>query len=255
MPDSLGPVLATLSYIAMAAVGLYVVYWAFSIRRRLIGRIYRDHALWLGTLGLVVAIPAVPFSTNNFLVNAFVAIYALSPWQALVVFAFIDSTVPVLRRSDPLLRNILMWRRSRIGLWCLLLSCYVLDTGLSIYGTERSYADIITAVSIFLVLIIGAFALWTGVRRSRDPVLRESVKWLGVALLFLLALAPIFVIENVILGFSVYYATYSYGVIPWNTVLCLVGYAFYRSARSLAPLNRLPPIEPAIAPSTNEAVR
>ena len=33
------------------------------------------------------------------------------------VFAFIDSTIPVVRRSDPLLRGLLHWKQVRIVLW------------------------------------------------------------------------------------------------------------------------------------------
>jgi hypothetical protein len=85
--------------------------------------------------------------------------------------------------------------------------------------------------------------LLIGARRSSDTVLRQSVKWLGVGLLCVPGLVLVSVVEGV-MGVSYYDMIYSYGIVPWNAVAILLGYALYNSARSLAPLNRLPPIEP-----------
>jgi hypothetical protein len=69
---------------------------------------------------------------------------------------------------------------------------------------------------------------------SRDRVLRESLKWLRVALFFLPGLVLVGVVEGS-LGLSNYDSTYSYSAVPWNLVFILVADALYRSARSLAP--------------------
>jgi len=82
-------------------------------------------------------------------------------------------------------------------------------------------------------------------------MLRRSLKWLGVGLLCVPCLVLVSVVEG-IMGVSYYDMIYSYGIVPWNAVAILLGYALYRSARSLAPLNRLPPIEPAMT-RTREA--
>jgi hypothetical protein len=95
-------------------------------------------------------------------------------------------------------------------------------------------------VDASLVLILGATALLIGARRSSDTVLRHSMKWLGVGLLCVPGLVLVSVVEG-IMGISYYDMIYSYGIVPWNAVAILLGYALYRSARSLAPLNRLPP--------------
>jgi hypothetical protein len=95
-------------------------------------------------------------------------------------------------------------------------------------------------VDASLVLILGAAALLIGARRSSDRVLRQSVKWLGVGLLCVPVLVLVSVVEGV-MGASYYDMIYSYGIVPWNVVAILLGYALYMSARSLAPLNRLPP--------------
>ena len=269
MSGSLGPALADLSYVVLAVVGLYATYWAFAIRRRLMGRIYRNHALWLGVLGIVVAVPSSfsSLTSNNLLTNTLVTFYDNAPWQVVVVFAFIDSLIPVLRRSDALLRNILHWKKLRIAVWSFLTLTIIVSIYLSIYlptcflaadpsacitlamGNSGWFGIIIGfwgglawLITLF-VLIPGASALLIGVARSKDAVLRESVKWLGLGLLFVLGLVLVGTVEGPILNLSYYYSTYSYGIVPWNALLILFGYALYRSARSLAPLNRLPLID------------
>jgi len=272
MPDSLGPALANLSYIAVGAVFLYGAYWAFAIRRALVGRIYRSQALWLGALfiaGLIASDGVLLPSSSNPFVTAILKFLAYGPWPILVVFAFLDSTIPVLRRSDPLLRSILYWKKLRIAIWSVLAFSTIFAIYVTIYlpacfSTANTPACISSALSnsgwlgavlgfwggyywvdASLVVILGAAALLIGARRSSDTVLRESVKWLGVGLLCVPGLVLVSVVEGV-MGASYYDMIYSYGIVPWNAVAVLLGYALYKSARSLAPLNRLPPIEPEL---------
>jgi hypothetical protein len=269
MPDSLGPALADVSYITAAAVFIYGAYWAFTIRRALVGRVYRNQALWLGALlltGLIASDGVLFPTTNNPFVMAIVRFLAYGPWPILVVFAFLDSTIPVLRRSDPLFRSILHWRKLRIAIWCVLAFTTIFASYASIYlpacfSTANTPACVNSAMSnsnwasavlgfwggLFwvdasLVLILGAVGLLIGAKRSSDAVLRQSLKWLGVGLLCVPGLVLVSTVEA-ILGVSYYDMIYSYGILPWNALAILLGYALYRSARSLAPLNRLPLIQ------------
>ncbi|HXZ89527.1 MAG TPA: hypothetical protein VEG61_00565 [Candidatus Dormibacteraeota bacterium] len=254
--------------IAVTAVGIYGAYWAFAIRQRLVGRLYRNHALWLGVLCVLIAMPStIPSLTNNSFISTLVTIYNNPPLDMLVAFAFIDSTIPVVRRSDPHLRRLLNWGKVRIVIWSVLALNVAVTTYVSIYlptcmTAVRTGACIRAAlhnlrllglvvgflaslgwlVSI-LFLIPAAAALLIGAKRSMDLVLRESVKWLGLALLCVVPLVLVAVVEGPILHLSYYYTTYSYGAVPWNVSFILLGYALYRSARSLVPLNRLAPIE------------
>ena len=267
MSDSLGPALAALSYIAEAPVFIYGAYWAFAIRRALVGRIYRRQALWLGALfitGLIVSWGILLPSSGNLFVNAFVTFLAYGPWPILVAFAFLDSTIPILRRSDPLLRSILNWKQLRIGIGSVLAFTTIFTIYASIFfptclSAANTPACISSALSnsgpvgdflgfwggyywvdSSLVLALGAAALLVGARRSSDKVLRRSVKWLGMGLLCVPVLVSVTVVESV-MGISYYDMIFSYGIIPWNAVAILMGYALCKSARSLAPLNRLPP--------------
>jgi len=266
MSDSFDPALAVFSYSAAAAVFIYGAYWAFTIRRALVGRLYRSHALWLGALFIAALIAAdgvlLPLSSNSF-VAATERFLAYGPWPILVVFAFVNSTIPVLRRSDPLFRSILQWRRLRIAILAVLAYSTLSAVYVSIYfptcllnanapvcissalsnsggfGTVLGLLGGYYWVEASVGVMLGAVALLIGARRSSDMLLRESIKWLGVGLLCVPALVTVSVVEG-FMGLSYYDMIYSYGIVPWNAVAILLGYALYRSARSLAPLNRFP---------------
>jgi len=270
MTDSLGPTLAALSYIATAAVFIYGAYWAFAIRGVLVGRIYRNQALWLGALFItaLIASDAVLLpSSDNPSIAAIVRFLAYGPWPILVVFEFLDSTIPVLRRSDPLLRSILHWKLLRVVIWCVLVFTTIFAAYATIYlstcfSTANTPACINAAmgssgwleavlgfwggyywVDASLVLILGIAGLLIVAIRSSDRVLRRSLMWLGAGLLCVPCLVLVSAVEGVI-GLSYYDMIYSYGIIPWNAVAILLGYTLYKSARSLTPLNRLPLAEP-----------
>ena len=154
--------------------------------------------------------------------------------------AFVDSTVPIARRSDPLLRNILHWEKVRVVAWAVLILVEILTVYAEIESNNTSSA---TVAGLFAVALIGAPPMLIGARRSMDPNLRGSLKWFGLSLLFFLGIILVGVVETE-LNLSTYYTTSSYGEIPYAAVLILVAYALYRSARSLEPINRLPAIEP-----------
>src|SRR6267143_6245272 len=104
MSDSLGLALA-LSFggIIPAGVSIYAAYWAFTIRKALVVRIYRNQALWLGVFCVLSAVMtfAHPYNTSQTLEELLVIFYTV---VFTTTFAWVDSTIPVARRSDPLLR-------------------------------------------------------------------------------------------------------------------------------------------------------
>jgi hypothetical protein len=74
-------------------------------------------------------------------------------------------------------------------------------------------------------------------------VLRGSLKWFGVVLLAFLFNALLSFTEMFIFNISQYDASYSYPALAFVPGAVLGAYALYRSARSLAPMSRLPPVE------------
>jgi hypothetical protein len=231
MSDSLGPALSILSDIAVVAAIIYAAYWAFAIRHALVGHIYRNRALWLGVLGILfVIVVLAPTPTGNDVVSDFLN---NAPTVSLTVgfLGFVDSTVPIARRSDPLLRNILQWKKIRVVAWAVLTLVLMLSVYHEILSNNTSSSNVL---GLFVVALIGAPPMLIGARRSKDLILRKSLKWFALALLFFLGILLLGIVES-ILNLS----TSSYAEIPYAAVLILVAYALYRSARSLAPINRL----------------
>ena len=225
------------------ALLVYAAYWAFNVRRALVGHIYRSQALWLGVLSLIVlsAIYSPSLVTND------VAVVVLDNLPvlvlALVLFAFVDSTVPVARRSDPLLRDTLRWGKVRVIAWSVLVLVEILGAYEQFINSNTGSNDVL---GLLLLVVIGAPPMLVGARRSMDPNLRGCLKWFGVGLLSIVGLLLVTFAEVAVNISPTSIGPLDYGQIPYNLVVLLFGYCLYRSARSLAPINRLPPLESAV---------
>jgi hypothetical protein len=258
MSDSLGFVLAIIfAEIVPAAIYLYAAHWAFAVRRALVSRIYRSHALWLGALGVMLAVTMfITYSGNT---TRLLVVGTYNSILFAVVFAFADSIVPVARRSDPLLRSILRWGKLRIALWAVVVPMVLTNT-IPILGPSFANSpagNIVVNIGWYILatilFIFMAAALVTGARRSRDLVLRVSLKWLGVLLSLTVVRVLDAAMQTTVLGVSLSDYAYSYPALIGAALSILSAYALYRSARSLAPINRLPSIEPQTIPPSDAA--
>jgi hypothetical protein len=246
MSGSLGPALVSLVGIAAAAVFIYAAFWAFSIRRALVGRIYRNHALWLGVLSIIllsIFLTSLVPTTDRLLSIALTDAPAIA--VVLGFFAFVDSTVPIARRSDPLLRSILNWGKVRFVGWSLIILVEILGVYFDITNTAGT-TGFGAGFGGLLLFLIGAPPMLIGARRSKDPNLRGSLKWFGLALLFFIGILLVGIVES-----ALNLSTYDTSAIPYASILVLVGYALYKSARSLAPMNRLSAVESVTISSPN----
>jgi hypothetical protein len=257
MSDNTGLFLAIVfGDLVPAAIGLYAAYWAFSIRRALAGRVYRNHALWLGAVCIVweVGLPLNSISSNSMIIN--LALNLGLFFELAFVFAFIDSIIPVARRSDPLLRGILRWEKLRYVLWgdLGLAAIYLVLAAVDPLSENSGLGGAIGFPLFLLPFIAGGPVVIIAAGRSKDHVLRGSLKWFGVVLLAFLFNALISFIEMFLFNISQYDASFSYPALAFVPGAILGAYALYRSARSLAPMNRLSPTEsdtiPAAPPTT-----
>jgi len=227
-----------------AAIALYAAYWAFSVRKALAGRMYRRHAFLLGVVCVVVAIIGFvtysPNQTINYLIAAFYS------GVFVFLFAFFDSTVPLARRSDPLLRSVLRWDKLRVALWIdtgALAVLNVLFQGAYSGPTSSlgaALADILWPTLAIILFGASGAALFIGARRSRDPFFQTSLKWLGLVLIvvmlqFVVDTSLSFLVPN-LTNFTYYY---SYYALPSGFLSIVYTYFMYRSARSLAPMSSL----------------
>ena|SRR2546422_9258026 len=105
--------------VVIGAIFAYGAYWAFAIRRALASRDYRRQALWLGVncIFWIALFPDKNIFNNVYNALAVGFYYSFLP---LLLFAWIDASVRVARRSDPLLRNTLHWNKLRWLTWRLL---------------------------------------------------------------------------------------------------------------------------------------
>jgi hypothetical protein len=235
MSDSLGFALVIFfGNILPAAILLYAAYWAFAIRRALVSHIYRSQALWLGAICIYLAASGpLGIPSNNPIVS--IAMTVSVGLAFLFIFAWIDSTIRVARRSDPLLRSPLQWERLRVVLWPVL----VLLIAPSVYPSTSIFPAI-GLLSVLGITGVTTVALLIGAIRSRDSALRGAMKWIGV---FLLCELGNFIFGGLTTSSStsgvLTYLDYSFPDVPSAIIVIIGFYALYKSARSLAPINRL----------------
>jgi hypothetical protein len=163
----------------------------------------------------------------------------------LFVFAFIDTTIPIMRRSDPLLRRILRWDRVRFLLWaCVgLAGIYLAVSAVYPATTASGPAGAVGFPIILGPFVVGAAALLVGVRRSNDLILRRSLKWIVGFFALVLLNGLLSFVELVVLGVSSYDSSFSYPALVFVPGAVLEGYCLYKSARSIAPISELSSIQ------------
>src|SRR5438132_8165890 len=112
--------ISTVSIIVSLVVGSlfsYSAYWALTIRKVLMSYLYRRQALWVGGVATyfvaqsAFVASAIFYNATGFYVNLLAAAFIAVGTAA--TFVWIDSTVLVARRSDPLQSDTLHWSKLR----------------------------------------------------------------------------------------------------------------------------------------------
>jgi hypothetical protein len=219
-------------------MGPYAAYWAFNIRRALRVRAYSRQALIVGLFSVYGTILYFSFYMVYFLVPSLyntpvgwvqgVLYLVFVP----IILAWIDISIRVGRRTDPLLRDPLRWSKLRLVLWPVLVLTLIF---FFLPGAE--------GVLSFLVLAFAAIPTYLAARWSGDPNYNQSLEWFGLALVMS-------VIQNI--GFNTLLQGVGTGIVytpvgfVWTVVANfalepIIFYSIYRTARSLVPLNRIVP--------------
>ncbi len=227
MPSEFSIVFLAL-WLSVVGLFLYSAFWAFTIRRVLLTGLYRRQAFWVGAMGIYfVSLSAflsvaLTFELNAFYVNLLGALIISSGFT--LIFLWIDSTVRIARRSDPLFRDTLHWSKLRYLFWFVTLGGAVGAFFTSIYSGFAA------ATPFGGALLFGAIALLLSAKRSGDKTLRRHLRWTGLCI-FLLWLG-----SQVQQPLSYHIADpYLAQSLTWPLVLA-GAYCLYRSARSLIPL-------------------
>jgi hypothetical protein len=210
----------------------YAAYWAFIIRKALATGLYRRQALWAGTMGLYfVALStfltiALSFNLTTLSVNTLGGLLISSGF--IVIFAWIDSTVRVARRSDPLLRDTLRWSRLRYFIGFFTLG----GAGSALITSINSGFSLVAPFGG--AIFFGAIALLISATRSGDMTLRSHLKWMGLTIAMLwLASQLTGILLHIFPAGSLTSEAITYSLVAVG------GFCLYRSARSLVPLGHL----------------
>ncbi len=238
-------------WILVSALFSYAAYWAFTIRRFLVHRLYRRQASWVTGMGIYfVALSsflafAIFYSLNTLYVNVLGGVLIGSGF--VVIFAWMDSTIRVARLSDPLSRDTLRWSKLRYFLG-------LVTVGGAIGSVFTAINSGFSQVAPFGgALFFGALALLISARRSGDITLKKHLIWTGLCTFFLwfasqveMPLSNIQLLAQLNLSEVITYAFVAAGA-----------YSLYRSAKSLVPLGHMSvadyaqasPISPSISTS------
>lgn len=243
MPSS-SEIVAILGALAVSAVSFYAAYWAFEIRKALAGRLYRSQALGTGLVALIPSVVQIGLTGTflNVLPNEFT--YALPVMAALIIFYWIDTSVRAARRSDPLFRDTFRWSKLRFALLTLIIITLIYGSLNVSYDALNDITGFTTATPlapsgyffIFIIapilipLITAAVVLPVAGLRSKDPILRKHLQWFAF---FALSLVTITI------GLSILFYNPLQSLLIQDLGTIIGGYCLYRSARSLAPINRL----------------
>jgi len=245
---SSGDLFADIGILATLAISVYAAYWAFSIRRAMAIGVYRRQALGIGLVSLVFPLGFYLGTEGILPINLGEAFFLEGYASFATLLYWIDASALAARRTDPLLRDTLHWTKVRIWIWALnlgvifaylLVVLYANAAGIASNNVVPTWALATVAVTIFLTIfidgafppILGAILLTIAARRSGDMALRANLRWFGLFGLFafVATIASIFSYPEHHSGI---------GLLTYAGLL-VGGYFLYRSARSLAPLNRL----------------
>jgi len=225
--------------VGVLVVGLYAygAVWAFRIRSALMSPLFKDRARWVGIAALTFAILISSnllirlFAPNNFYLGFL--LYCIVDAAGIVALAWIDTTIKLARRSDPLNRNTFLWKQLRYFVWFFTF----LTTAGSLFSVAYYHLNYFNApggnggafiAGSFGWVFLGFLALYLSFRRSKDPNLREHLKWLGLFLFLLLLIDTVFSQDIVVFR------------IADLALLAIDAYFLYRAAKSLAPLSKTP---------------
>jgi hypothetical protein len=236
--DVIGVVLA----LASQGIFLYAAYWAFSIRRALAVRIYRNQALGVGLISLSWIIVFINYIFVSVILG-YVAYTVIDVLIWVMFLYFIDTSVLDGRQSDPLLRDTLHWRSIRRWVWGIFFATALVSTSATAYYVQVTGGNFSTLSPLvynfllslypFVVVPTGLVALPITAVRSKDPLLRRQLVWFS---------GFIAAVTAVGLGNTVSASAFAASSLPAYVLFALLvagGFCLYKSARSLVPLNKL----------------
>jgi hypothetical protein len=220
----------------VVALYAYGAIWARRIGRALMTPLFKERAKWVEVVAIVFAILVASnlsirlIDPTNFYLSFLE--YCIVNVAGIVTLAWIDTTIKVSRRSDPMNRNTIKWKQLRYVVWFFTF----VTTGGALFSVWFFHANFFTGAGNGGAFVSGSFgwvlfgfiALLLSYRRSRDPTLKEHLKWFGLFLFLLL------IVDTVLSGEIDLFR------IIGEVLLAVDAYFLYRGVKSLAPNSRAP---------------
>ena len=224
----------------LSGVFWYAAFWGFSIGEGLKLKIYRRQALLVGLAGaffagqwLVQAVfdPFYPYGSGL----GYLIVDLYDDFGFMMIFGWIDTSIPLLQRSDRFVRDPLRWKKLRYPLWALVVSGAIGTTLVFPRLINNQLLSGVFTSTQYPAIFLGAVALWLGIRRGNDRVLEKHLKWFGGSAMV------------IILAFLFGHFSHGLQFLPPSggifvqaiqyTLLTIAGVFLFRSARDLVPLS------------------
>jgi hypothetical protein len=237
-PNLFPPELSPLQFFVVSGpIYLYALYWAFGIRRALAVRVYRNQALGIGLIVLLVWFANGSIGLTNVPFQVYAAVSeGIFLTVFVVLFYWIDASALASRRSDPLLRDTLHWSKIRIPLWIAnilfwgatfsLLGYAVSTDNVSLMNQALgTYSNpilfVVADLSLLITIITGIIILpMIAIRSKWDVRLRRHFMWFGLFVIIF----PGILFNSPVVGVA---------------SILIIAFVLYKSAKALVPLNRM----------------
>ena len=199
-------------------IAIPAAYRAITSRRVLTTPLYRNRALWTGTVALMLAVidafAIIIENTSSSVTfgivpppgtSEFYVFVVLTAAFSAVAFAWIDSTIGVALELDFLHRDVLDWKKVR------LLAGAAIVTGTVVAQFVTTDWELVIAVVLLAPpAAYMAASLVVGGRRVRDETVRRYIRWMGFLVVALLmqvgttAISPYLNFPLAIAAFTLY---------------------------------------------------
>ena len=217
----------------------YSSFWAFSIRKALYQKTYRQRALWTGIFATYSAIEIAliiyfPYITGSLAIN--IAFLILGSALLLILTAWISSTIKVVISLDPFHKNRLKWLQTKKLVWLIsaIIVAINIAPALHLLGyinfapnfTFLNTLQITLFVALFLYLISVAIAYHSVIQDKLMKAYLESFLYLLVILMLNIVLSPVSSALGLFIGqFEL-----------TDSLLILSALFLYRMSKSLLPV-------------------
>jgi hypothetical protein len=217
----------------------YSSFWAFSIRKALYEKTYRQRALWTSIFATYSALEVAliiyfPYIAGSLAIN--IAFLILGSALLLILTAWTSSTIKVVISLDPFHKNRMKWLQTKNLVWLISAIIVAINIAPALqllgylnYGPNMTFLNTLQLtlfVALFLYLISVALAYHSVIHDKLMKAYLESFLFLLIILMLNIVLSPISATLGLFIGqFEL-----------TDSLLILSAFFLYRMSKSLIPV-------------------